>query len=138
MAHLTVDKQESQVRVLIVDDQEDILRVMQLILARQQNYCVETASSGRQALEKAETFSPDVIVSDISMPEMDGCELMTQLRGKTDLSPFKSIALSGYGGDQQRVSLEAGYDVHLIKPVDYNELAEVIQQLAEKRVSVTE
>src|SRR5690242_17943442 len=65
-----------QVRVLLVDDQEDILRVMQLILARCENYCVETAASGNLALEKAETFAPDVVISDISMPEMDGCEMM--------------------------------------------------------------
>lgn len=120
----------SQVRVLLVDDQEDILRVMQLILTRYENYCVETASSGNLALKKAETFEPDVVISDISMPEMDGCELMTQLREKSHLQPFKSIALSGYGGEQQKTFLEAGYDVHLVKPVDYDNLAQTIDQLA--------
>jgi CheY-like chemotaxis protein len=123
-----------QVRVLLVDDQEDILRVMQLILARCENYCVETAVSGNLALEKAESFKPDVVISDISMPEMDGCEMMTQLREKSSLNSFKSIALSGYGGDHAEVALAAGYDVHLVKPVDYDNLTEIIDQLAQEKV----
>jgi two-component system CheB/CheR fusion protein len=134
MPPLTSDNQESQIRVLVVDDQEDILHVMRLILTRQQNYCVETASSGMQALRKAETFEPDIIVSDITMPVMDGCELMTQLREKPHLHPFKSIALSGYGGEREDVALAAGYDVHLVKPVDYDNLTEIIDQLAQENV----
>jgi CheY-like chemotaxis protein len=121
-----------QVRVLLVDDQEDILRVMQLILARCGNYCVETAASGNLALQKAETFAPDIVISDISMPEMDGCELITQLREKSCIRSFKSIALSGYGGDQEKATLAAGYDVHLVKPVDYDNLTSIIDQLAQK------
>jgi len=127
-----------QVRVLLVDDQEDILRVMQLILSRCESYCVETAASGSLALEKAETFAPDVVISDISMPEMDGCELMMQLREKSTLNPFKSIALSGYGGDQEKMTLAAGYDVHLVKPVDYDNLATIIDQLAQENADVSE
>jgi CheY-like chemotaxis protein len=126
----------SQIRVLLVDDQEDVLRVMQLILARCENYCVETAATGHLALEKAETFAPDVVISDISMPEMDGCELMTQLRKKSSLNSFKSIALSGYGGDHEKATLAAGYDVHLVKPVDYDNLTKIIDQLAQEKVDV--
>lgn len=137
---LSTEEQDNvtSIRVLVVDDQKDVLQVMQLILARQHNYCVETAFSGKQALEKAETFSPDVVVSDISMPEMDGCELMTQLREKSNLSPFKSIALSGYGGYHEEMTRAAGYDVHLMKPVDYNNLTTIIDQLAQENVSVAE
>ncbi|MEO6908413.1 MAG: response regulator, partial [Abditibacteriaceae bacterium] len=108
--------------------------VMQLILMRQHNYCVETALSGQEALEKAESFLPDIVVSDITMLEMDGCELMTQMRAKEYLNPFKSIALSGYGGDHQELSLAAGYDVHLVKPVDYDNLTSIIDQLAQENV----
>ena len=127
----------SQVRVLLVDDQADVLRVMQLILARCGNYCVETAASGNLALAKAETFAPDVVISDISMPEMDGCEMLIQLREKSCINSFKSIALSGYGGDQEKAALNAGYDVHLMKPVDYDTLTNVIDQLAQEKADVS-
>jgi CheY-like chemotaxis protein len=84
------------------------------------------------ALEKAEAFAPDVVISDISMPEMDGCELMTQLREKATINSFKSIALSGYGGDHEKRTLAAGYDVHLVKPIDYDNLTRIIDQLAQE------
>ena len=132
------DQDNLETRVLLVDDQKDMLRVMQLILARQQNFRVETAESGTQALAKVEVFSPDVVVSDISMPEMDGCELMTQLRENVNLKPFSSIALSGYGSDKEVETLAAGYDVHLIKPVDYDNLTTVINQLVQQKTDISE
>jgi CheY-like chemotaxis protein len=76
------------------------------------------------------------VISDISMPEMDGCEMMTQLREKSSLNSFKSIALSGYGGDHEKITLAAGYDVHLVKPVDYDKLTKIIDQLAQEKVDV--
>jgi|GEM_PF-2242162 len=124
------ESHDATLRVLLVDDQEDILHVMHLILERRGNFQVETASSGMQALEKAESFAPHVVISDLSMPEMDGCELMSQLRCKPCLTPFKSIALSGYGSTYQEAAKDAGFDTHLVKPVDFDQLFEVIDQLS--------
>jgi CheY-like chemotaxis protein len=78
------------------------------------------------------------VISDLSMPEMDGCEMMTQLRGKAHLSPFKSIALSGYGASHQESALAAGYDIHLAKPVDFDHLTNVIDQLAREKAGAAE
>jgi len=121
---------KTTLRVLLVDDQEDILHVMHLILERRGNFQIETASSGSQALEKAASFAPHVVISDLSMPEMDGCEFMSQLRCKPSRTPFKSIALSGYGSTYQEAAKDAGFDSHLVKPVDFDELFEVIDQLS--------
>jgi CheY-like chemotaxis protein len=120
------------VRVLLVDDQDDLLTVMHLMLQRKSGYTVETAQSGRQAIEKAPNFSPHVVVSDLTMPGMDGVELMENLRklegGK--LSPFKAIALSGYDSLQDDRVLGCGYDAHLTKPVDFEVLIQTIDRMA--------
>jgi CheY-like chemotaxis protein len=119
-------------RVLLVDDQDDMLTMMNLMFTRHRDYAVEIANSGEQAMQKAPAFSPHVVVSDISMPDMDGCELMEKLRGLegAQLSPFKSIALSGYDVGHDARVLTAGYDAQLTKPVDFDVLFGTIDQLA--------
>jgi two-component system OmpR family response regulator len=80
----------------------------------------------------ASDFAPHVVVSDIGMPGMDGYQLMQELRA-SDLSPFKSIALTGYDlsvdGDRAK---EAGYDAHLAKPIEFTQLFEIIENLAKE------
>ena len=119
-------------RVLLVDDQDDLLLMLNMMFRRRQDYSVETANSGAQAMEKASDFAPHVVVSDIGMPDMDGCELMENLRNLEGekLSPFKAIALSGYDvGHDVRV-MSSGYDAQLTKPVDFEVLLGTIDQLA--------
>ena len=118
-------------RVLLVDDQDDLLLMLNLMFQRKRDYAVETANSGEQAMQKAPDFAPHIVVSDITMPGMDGCELMENLRrleGET-LSPFKSIALSGIDSQDDSV-LTSGYDAQLTKPVDFDVLIGKIDELA--------
>lgn len=118
-------------RVLLVDDQDDLLLMLDLMFKRKRDYAVETANSGQLAMQKAPTFAPHIVVSDITMPGMDGCELMENLRrleGET-LSPFKSIALSGHDVHDESV-LTCGYDAQLTKPVDFEVLIGKIDELA--------
>ena len=119
-------------RVLLVDDHDDMLTIMQLMMT-QRGYSVATATSGAEALALAPEFGPQVVVSDIGMPGMDGYELMSTLRRASELQPFKSIALTGYDepDDHQRAR-EVGYDAQLTKPVDFNSLFKVIDDLAMK------
>jgi CheY-like chemotaxis protein len=119
-------------RVLLVDDQDDLLMMMNLMFRRRGAYAVETANSGAQAMQKASDFAPHVVVSDIGMPDMDGCELMERLRRLEgeQLSPFKSIALSGYDAGHDTRIRTAGYDAQLTKPVDFDVLFGTIDQLA--------
>ena len=116
-------------RVLVVDDHPDLLSMLDLMMQRRK-YSVKTATSGPEALEMASDFAPHVVVSDIGMPGMDGYQLMQELRA-SDLSPFKSIALTGYdlSVDATRAK-EAGYDAHLAKPIEFSQLFEIIENLA--------
>lgn len=77
------------------------------------------AFDGRQGLKRIESFHPDVALLDLGLPEMDGYELAGRLRAIRELSGIRLIALTGYSHatDRQR-ALAAGFDDHLIKPVD--------------------
>lgn len=120
---------DTKLRVLLVDDHADMLAMMHMIMQRR-SYSIQTAASARQALEVAETFSPHVVVSDIGMPEMDGCQMLTALKAMDSLTPFRSIALTGYGDGSYKDDVRAaGYDAHLTKPVDFDTLFNVIEDL---------
>jgi CheY-like chemotaxis protein len=120
----------SDVRVLIVDDHADMLDMMQMMMERR-CYRVAKAISGEQALEVARGFEPHVIVSDIGMPGMDGYEMMVALRAMDALSPFKSIALSGYDAQEEAPRAQAaGYDTQLTKPIDFESLFQAIDSLS--------
>jgi two-component system CheB/CheR fusion protein len=104
--------------------------MMELMMVRQR-YIVETANSGRKALDAVVELCPQVIVSDIGMPDMDGLEMMRVMRADTRVSPFKAIALTGFGLPRdQAEAREAGYDLCLTKPVDFTKLFERIDDLA--------
>jgi two-component system CheB/CheR fusion protein len=115
------------VKVLLVDDHEDMLGMMQVMMERRA-YCVATALSGEEALQVARGFEPHVIISDIGMPGMDGYEMMSTLRATDGLAPFKSIALSGYDGEDEATRAQAaGYDAQMTKPVNFDSLFQTIE-----------
>lgn len=120
----------NSLRVLIVDDHADLLIMLDMMMQRRQ-YAVKTARSGDQALQLVPEFCPHVVISDIGMPGMDGYQLMQTLRANIDLAPFKSIALSGYDAQtEQSRALDAGYDAHLTKPIEFEQLFDMIEELA--------
>lgn len=131
-AHLKAQHAPPNLRVLLVDDHDDLLLMMNLMFKRKRGYTVETAQSGHQAMQKASDFSPHIVISDITMPGMNGIELMENLRKLEDkkLSPFKAIALSGYEADYDTRVLDCGYDAHLTKPVDFEVLVQTIDLMA--------
>ncbi|HTL37271.1 MAG TPA: PAS domain S-box protein [Kofleriaceae bacterium] len=108
-------------RILIVDDNDDARMLLCDILTAV-GHMVKTAGDGPAALELVKEFVPDVAILDIGLPVMDGYELAGQLRAKIGQKP-RLIALSGYGqpGDQAK-SAAAGFECHLIKPVDLKSL----------------
>ena len=120
-------------RVLVVDDQPDMTSMMQLMLSRR-GYCVATASSARHAIEVARDFQPNLIISDIGMPDMDGCAMMRALRVEGQLPPFKAIALTGFGlpTDQERAR-DAGFDFCLVKPLDFATFFGCIEKMMEQQ-----
>lgn len=105
-------------RVLVVEDDEDSALLLAETLG-DQGYAVEVAHDGASALAKAREFKPEVAVLDVGLPDMDGYQLAGRIRTLEQLPPgLRLIALTGYGGDEERKrSREAGFDVHLVKPV---------------------
>jgi signal transduction histidine kinase len=109
-------------RVLVVDDNEDIADLMFVALGAA-GYEVTLARDGEGALEAAASVRPDAVVLDLGLPGLDGFEVARRLRADPTQKGVLIIALSGYGqaSDRQR-SEEAGVDQHLVKPVDFKAL----------------
>jgi signal transduction histidine kinase/ActR/RegA family two-component response regulator len=105
------------IRVLVVDDHADSLAALASLLTLQ-GCIIRQASSGEAALLEITEHASDVALIDIGLPGIDGYELARRIRAMPAAASMKLIALTGYGqpGDIQR-SLEAGFDVHLTKPV---------------------
>lgn len=130
MTNPAVSSSLSSLRILVVDDHPDLLSMLDLMMQRRK-YAVKTAMSGDEALELAPDFAPHVVISDIGMPGMDGYQLMTHLRAAPDMAPFKSIALTGYDlQSEDSRARDAGYDAHLTKPIEFDQLFEMIEGLA--------
>jgi CheY-like chemotaxis protein len=106
-------------RCLVIEDNPDSAESMGLLLELS-GHEVEIAHDGRQGLEAARRFLPDVVLCDIGLPGgMDGYEVARQMRQDPGLSGARLIALTGYGQEEdQRRARKAGFDVHLTKPAD--------------------
>lgn len=114
--------EEEPKRVLVVDDSDDILELVCSFL-RHQGYEVMTARDAPSALRLAPRFHPNVAVLDIGLPAMDGYELAQHLREELGDETPRMIAMTGYGQEADRErARQAGFAVHLVKPVDPKEL----------------
>ncbi|MFN8393015.1 MAG: CheR family methyltransferase [Bdellovibrionota bacterium] len=109
-------------KVLIVDDNVDSAQSAKLLL--ELSGCeVEIAHDGPSGMKAAEELQPDVLILDIGLPGMNGYELAEQLRSQPAFRDKLFLAVSGYGqAEDRRRSQQAGFDVHLLKPVDFDEL----------------
>jgi signal transduction histidine kinase len=117
-------------RILVVEDNLDSAEAM-LLLLRGVGHEVTVVSDGREAVEVARRMQPEVILLDIGLPGMDGYQLARLLRGMPETRAARLIAVSGYGQQKDRKrSQEAGFDVHLVKPVDPSKLTEAINAVA--------
>ncbi len=113
-------------RVLVVDDNQDAAMLLAEVLEFE-GHTVVVAHDGPTALVARKTFVPDVAVLDIGLPGMDGYELAQLLRSRYPADPLRIIALSGYGAARDRArAKEAGFDEHLVKPVDIQRLSRLL------------
>jgi two-component system CheB/CheR fusion protein len=106
-------------RVLIVDDNEDAANSLAMILNLGGH---ETASvyTAVDALQRAASFRPDVVLLDIGLPGMDGYEVAQKLRELPGLRDIRLVAVTGYGRSDDRIrARDAGFDDHLTKPVEF-------------------
>jgi CheY-like chemotaxis protein len=105
-------------RILVVDDNRDAAESMADILAADGN-AVQCAYDGSEALRTARRFHPDVVLLDIGLPHVDGYEVARRLRQDPSSAKLLLVAVTGYGtAEDRKRSREAGFDHHLVKPVD--------------------
>lgn len=118
--------------VLIAEDNTDIAEYITLLLC--QRYEVHVANDGYEALMKAEELNPDLLITDIMMPEMDGYELCSQIRQSDLLCHIPIIVVTARGEDTDRIrGLEEGADAYLQKPFNAEELMVRVEKLIEQR-----
>jgi PAS domain S-box-containing protein len=116
-------------RILIADDNADVVESFQLML-EMMGHEVDTALDGLEAVQKAEQFQPDVIVLDVGMPGLDGLEAARRIRRQVGTKQVVLIAVTGWGNENnKRESADAGFNVHLVKPVDPMTIINVLDKL---------
>ncbi len=117
-------------RILIVDDDPLIRKGLRIVIERGLGGCIfhEDAANGQEALQRLEAYVPDILITDVRMPIMDGIELIDRLRQAG--SEMKAIVLSGYDEYRYiREALKGGAVDYLLKPVDNDELIELLHRL---------
>jgi PAS domain S-box-containing protein len=120
-------------RILIADDNPDVVESFQLML-QMMGHEVETALDGLEAIEKAGQFEPEAIVLDIGMPGLDGLETARRIRQQPWGKRAVLIAITGWGNDNnKRESADAGFDVHLVKPVDPMTIVNTLDKIDESK-----
>jgi CheY-like chemotaxis protein len=125
----------SGIKILIVDDEPEALTVTQLMLVHYQAE-VLTASTAAQGLEQVKRERPDVIVSDIGMPQMDGYQFIREVRKLPAVhgGQTPAVALTAFTGEQDRAkAVDAGFHRHVAKPVDMDVLVNTLTEVKEIR-----
>ena len=117
-----------QTRILIVDDEQDIVEVLEKILEDEAKYEVEVAKGGFAAGVTAEKFRPHVILLDMHLRDIDGREVSKQVKNNPDLQLTKVIAMSGKMSEEELKAMEAnGFDGYLKKPFHVRQVIEAIE-----------
>jgi CheY-like chemotaxis protein len=123
------DEQSNRKRILIVEDQPDTLEMLAASL-QANRYETLLSSSAAGALEIAMLEHFDLLISDIAMPDMDGLQLIKDLRRRVGLRTIPAIALTGYASQKDvEAAIAAGFNLHLTKPIDPAELTAAVEQL---------
>jgi CheY-like chemotaxis protein len=131
--HLDVPQLQG-VRILAVDDDGDALALLREILETT-GATVTTADSGEHALESIEHTTPDMLVADLAMPQMNGFELIDRLRQSEhrEIREMPAAALTAYARSEDRArALRSGFQIHLTKPIDPGELMAAVATLARR------
>jgi two-component system cell cycle response regulator DivK len=115
--------------VLVAEDHDDS-RVMLKYLLEAGGYVVVEAGDGPQALELAASVRPDLILMDMNLPQLDGLSVLAQLRGQSSLEALPVIIISGQDGEHERArATAAGCTAFLTKPIDFEQLDNLLRQL---------
>jgi len=119
-----------QLRVLVIEDHQDAAEMLKALLT-QLGHDVEIANTGPEGIRKARENHPHVVLCDLGLPGMDGYEVAAALRMIPGGARQSLVAVTGYGQEQdRRRGREAGFQYHLVKPIQVNDLLEVLASLA--------
>lgn len=114
--------------ILYIEDDEAIRQLVRLILARRSDIRFHEAATGKEGLSLAFTVRPDLILLDISLPDMDGSEVLKMLRSNTDTSSIPVIAISGNSVTETQLTIP-GFQDYLAKPINIQALYTAIDSL---------
>lgn len=115
-------------RILVVEDNRDALEMLQMLLTAK-GHVVHGVLNGRDALDYASRVTPDVAIIDLGLPQMDGYQVAKELRKKHGGGDTLIVALTGYSSPEDRHrTTKAGFDAHLLKPLDYEKLTSLLQE----------
>lgn len=122
-----------KLRVLVVDDNRDSADTLAMML-RILGHDAHTAYDGQEAVDRTAELAPDAALLDIGMPRLNGYEAATQIRQLPGGDQLLLVALTGWGQDEDRDrALASGFDSHLVKPIDHQELNKLLQEHSLRR-----
>ena len=128
----TTEDPRTQLKVLIVEDHHDARTTMRMLLSLGYGHIVYEAADGASGLRSALDLKPDVALIDLGLPDLDGKDVARGIRARFDKREMLLIALTGYdSAEDQRLALEAGFDIHLVKPVKSAALQRIFEGLAQ-------
>ncbi|MBV8551445.1 MAG: response regulator [Acidobacteriaceae bacterium] len=130
--------QEEPVRILLVEDATDVLAVTKMELEAL-GHIVLPAENGIEAIETAGRERPDLIISDIHVPGVDGCEMLERIRANAEIASIPAIALTGSSDESnENKAKAAGFATYLLKPAETQVLDALIRSLVKKQSSVSQ
>lgn len=115
-------------KILIVEDNADHREILAILL-KLQGFTIVTAADGREGLNLAEAERPDLIITDLNMPHLDGIGMIKLLREHRLLRTIPILALTAYGEDEAAKAIRAGADKVMTKPTDFDSLMKGILEL---------
>ena len=115
-------------KILLVEDNLDSCTYLARLLELK-GYDVQTATDGMEALKEVETFHPDLIITDMMMPRLNGIGLLNTLRSSPKYQTTPVIAISAYGSGNLQAALRAGADKAMRKPINFDQFFKSIEQL---------
>jgi PAS domain S-box-containing protein len=131
----TQQKREAKYRILVVDDNRDTAGSLAMILQMMGND-TRTAYDGEEAVAAASEFQPDVILLDLDLPKLNGYEVCRRIRKQPGGKELVIIAQTGYGqAEDRRRTHEAGFDYHIVKPLDPDALMDLLAELQQVKSS---
>lgn len=123
-------------KILVVDDSDDTREMMAKLLELE-SFTVVTAEDGSAGLDTADAERPDLIITDVNMPRMNGIEMIRRLRKQDGFATVPIMAITAYGNGVAKEALEAGANRAATKPIQFTELVVEIKELLEAARRVT-